>query len=202
MDSWEDVTRWRRAQRERIIEARRALPLETRIKLAESIVEQIGSYAALREPCRVGFYWPIRGEPDLRPFVRDLIGRGFEAALPVVVEKNSPIEFHRWTPESKMTRQSVWGIPVPAEPVQMTPDVVLVPLVGVDEEGYRLGYGGGYYDRTLASLDPRPFAIGVGYELGRLRTIHPQPHDIPMNVTVTEERFFERSPRTRGRSVP
>lgn len=68
----------------------------------------------------------------------------------------------------------------------MIPDVVLIPLVGFDEQNFRLGYGGGYYDRTLAALSPRPITIGLGFEMGRLSTIRPQPHDIPMNYIVTE----------------
>jgi 5-formyltetrahydrofolate cyclo-ligase len=139
----------------------------------------------------VGFYWPLKGEPDLRPFVRELIVQGAEAALPVVVVKNQPLEFWRWEPGTKLTRQSVWGIPVPAERVPAHPEVLLAPVVGFDDAGYRLGYGGGYYDRTLASLDPKPFVIGVGYELGRLATIHPQPHDIPLDLIVTEADVLE-----------
>jgi 5-formyltetrahydrofolate cyclo-ligase len=61
-----------------------------------------------------------------------------------------------------------------------------VPLLGFDAAGYRLGQGGGYYDRTLANLPQRPLTIGIGYEFGRLETIHPQPHDIPMDAIVTE----------------
>jgi 5-formyltetrahydrofolate cyclo-ligase len=75
---------------------------------------------------------------------------------------------------------------------------LLVPLVGFDGRGYRLGYGGGFYDRTLTALSPKPLAIGVGYELGRLATIHPQPHDVPMNALVTEAgvvHFRDRDPR-------
>jgi 5,10-methenyltetrahydrofolate synthetase len=66
------------------------------------------------------------------------------------------------------------------------PDIVIAPLVGFDRKGYRLGYGGGYFDRTLAALQPRPCAVGVGLEMMRLETIHPQPHDIPMALIVTE----------------
>ena len=66
------------------------------------------------------------------------------------------------------------------------PTILIVPLLGFDDAGFRLGYGGGYYDRTLAAMQPRPFTVGVGYELGRLPTIYPQPHDIPMDVIVTE----------------
>ena len=68
----------------------------------------------------------------------------------------------------------------------MRPTALLVPLVGFDRRGYRLGYGGGYYDRTLATMHPKPLTIGIGYDLGRLETIHPQPHDIPMDAIVTE----------------
>lgn len=176
-----------------MLETRRALPLAKRQRYGDAIATRVAGLDPLKgDPCCVGFYWPIRGEPDLRPFVRSLLERGFTAALPVVVAKNSPVEFHRYTEGTRLTRQSVWGIPIPAEQDPVRPDVVLVPLVGMDEACYRLGYGGGYYDRTLASLSPRPFAIGVGFELGWLDTIYPQPHDVPMDVIVTEERLLER----------
>jgi 5-formyltetrahydrofolate cyclo-ligase len=80
----------------------------------------------------------------------------------------------------------VYDIPVPAMRDVVVPAVLLVPVVGFDRTNYRLGYGGGYYDRTLAAADPRPMAIGVGFELSRLNTIHPQPHDIPLDAVVTE----------------
>jgi 5-formyltetrahydrofolate cyclo-ligase len=80
----------------------------------------------------------------------------------------------------------VWDIPIPIERQAVRPTALLVPLVGFDRQGYRLGYGGGYYDRTLAAMDPKPLIIGIGYEIGRLETIHPQPHDVPMDAIVTE----------------
>jgi 5-formyltetrahydrofolate cyclo-ligase len=193
MKAWDDIKEWRKAQRARLIELRRALPLAERARLGEAIAEKLLAAPELFvAPRRLGFYWPIRGEPDMRPFVRALLERGYEAALPVVVAKNAPVEFHRWTPSTRLTRQSVWGIPVPAEREPVRPDVLLIPLVGMDDACYRLGYGGGYYDRTLASLSPRPLAVGVGYELGRLSSIYPQAHDIPMDVVVTEERVEPR----------
>ncbi len=196
MRDWDEIKRWRRAQRARLIEARRALPLTERHRVGEAIAARLAQLEELSgAPRCVGFYWPIRGEADLRPFISTLLERGFSAALPVVVEKNAPVEFHRYTAETRLTRQSVWGIPIPAERDLVQPDVLLIPLVGVDEACYRLGYGGGYYDRTLASLALQPFAVGVGYELGRLETIHPQPHDIPMDVVITEERMIERAGR-------
>jgi 5-formyltetrahydrofolate cyclo-ligase len=191
MESWDDVRAWRKAARCRLVAERTALPLATRTRLAAELVARLRIAApdALRR-C-VGFYWPLKGEPDLRSFVRELVAGGAEAALPVVVGENRPLEFWRWTSTTKLTRQSVWGIPVPAERVPAHPEVVLAPVVGFDEEGYRLGYGGGYYDRTLAFLRPRPFVIGVGFELGRLATIYPQPHDVPMDLIVTEAHVLQ-----------
>ena len=193
MERWEDIRRWRKEQRGRLIAARSAPSLRERERSSAAIADRLAALPVLAAPglC-VGFYWPIRGEPDLRAWVRGLLDRGCEAALPVVVEKNAPIEFWRWDSRTKLTRQSVWGIPVPAERDVARPDVLLVPLVGFDAACYRLGYGGGYYDRTLAGLDPQPVAIGVGLELGRLPTIYPQPHDVPMQTIVTEEGIAER----------
>ena len=197
MQSWEDIKRWRKAERARLLEQRRALPLAERERLGTAIAEKLAALPELSgAPCRVGFYWPIRGEPDMRPFVRSLLEKGFEAALPVVVERNAPIEFYRWTAETKLTRQEVWGIPIPAVRDVVVPDVLLVPLVGFDDAAYRLGYGGGYYDRTLATFVRKPRAIGLGYELARLETIYPQPHDIPMDVIVTESRLMRRGEGT------
>ena len=79
----------------------------------------------------------------------------------------------------------VWNIPFPAEGEAVQPDTLLVPLVGFDTAGYRLGYGGGFYDRTLAMMPARPHTIGIGFTASRLRTIYPQPHDIPMDRIVT-----------------
>ncbi len=89
-----------------------------------------------------------------------------------------------------------WDIPVPAGDDRVIPTTLLVPLVGFDDRGYRLGYGGGYYDRTLASFPARPLANGVGYEFAHLETIYPQPHDIPMSAIVTEGRVL-RGPAAR-----
>jgi 5-formyltetrahydrofolate cyclo-ligase len=186
MPGWIEIRAWRKAERHRLLAARTALGLDTRRRLTAALVERLGREACPALTRSVGFYWPMKGEPDLRPFVRDLVERGAAASLPVVVAKSAPLEFWRWTPAAKLTRQSVWGIPVPAQRMPARPEVLLAPLVGFDAAGYRLGYGGGYYDRTLASLDPRPFVVGVGFEQGRLATIHPQPHDVPMDLIVTE----------------
>jgi 5-formyltetrahydrofolate cyclo-ligase len=111
--------------------------------------------------------------------------------LPAVIEKGAPVEFRSWRPGAPMGRD-LWKIPVPRERALLRPDALLVPLVGFDGEGYRLGYGGGYYDRTLAALVPRPFCVGLGFDFGQLPSIVPQPHDIRMDVIVTETQRLPR----------
>jgi 5-formyltetrahydrofolate cyclo-ligase len=103
-----------------------------------------------------------------------------------VVEKGRPLAFWRWQPGMAM-RPGIWNILVPAMAEPVEPDCLLVPLVGFDGQGYRLGYGGGYYDRTLAAMSRRPMALGIGYAFQRLPTIRPQPFDQPMDAIATEE---------------
>ena len=133
----------------------------------------------------VGGYWPIQGEFDPRPYLLKSIEAGAHVALPVARRPAGPLEFRLWTPGAPMTA-GLWDIPHPAEGAIVVPSALLIPLVGFDGAGHRLGNGGGYYDRTLAALTPRPLAIGVGFELGRLATIAPAPHDQPMDAIVTE----------------
>ena len=152
-----------------------------RTKVCDFVLE---SFPELRDAC-IGFYWPFQGEIDLRGLVRNFIALGAEAALPVVVEKQQPMEFWSWQPQMKLVR-GIWNIPISSERNLVQPTVLLVPLLGFDPAGYRLGYGGGYYDRTLATFAQKPLAIGIGYELGRLKTIYPQPHDVSMDAVVTE----------------
>jgi len=185
MESWADIRAWRRAQREQLIERRLALPAATREAAAARVVERLLAMADELAAHCIGYYWPFKGEIDLHGVVATLVGRGATAALPIVVEKNQPMVFRRWRQGEKLVH-GIWNIPVPAEGDAMRPDVLLIPLVGFDGRGYRLGHGGGYYDRTLATMAPRPLAIGIGFESLRLPTIHPQAHDIPMDLIVTE----------------
>jgi 5,10-methenyltetrahydrofolate synthetase len=143
----------------------------------------------LRAFAVLGFCWPIRGEFDVRGIAKQFLASGGQVALPVVVQRSAPVEFWRWHPGMPM-QTGVWNIPIPKQRDILTPDAVIVPLVGFDGCGYRLGYGGGYFDRTLASAVPRPFAIGLGYADSALQTIYPQPHDIPMNLIVTDQSIY------------
>ena len=181
----EQVKVWRKAERARLIAERTAQSLERRRAVRQRVQELlVGEVPSLRT-AMLGFYWPFRAEVDLVRLVRELSGGGSGAALPVVVAKRQPLEFWRWAPGMAM-QPGIWDIPVPAVAERVRPELLLVPLVGFDESGYRLGYGGGYYDRTLASMPRRPLAIGVGCEFQRIATIHPQPFDVPMDAIVTE----------------
>jgi 5-formyltetrahydrofolate cyclo-ligase len=184
------VQAFRKAKRAELLERRGKLELEVRKRHAESVTQRLLATVDLRAYPVLGFYWPIRGELDLRELARRHIEAGGTAALPVVVAKNAPVELWKWQYGAAMQR-GFWNIPVPAERRVVRPDVLVIPLVGYDAAGFRLGYGGGYYDRTLASLVPRPFCIGVGYDDAQLESIQPQPHDIPMNVIVTERRVLQ-----------
>ncbi|EYD77435.1 5-formyltetrahydrofolate cyclo-ligase [Rubellimicrobium mesophilum DSM 19309] len=184
------VALWRRGERARLRAERMALSVEVRQAKAEALTRHLDTFVASRLGDLTGRvvsgYWPIKGELDLRPWMTALHERGAMLALPVVEVPGTPLIFRRWSPGLKMERGH-WGIPVPpAESLQMTPEVSLAPVMGWDGEGYRLGYGGGYFDRTLASLSPVPLAIGVGVQAARISSIHPQPHDIALSAIVTE----------------
>jgi 5,10-methenyltetrahydrofolate synthetase len=147
--------------------------------------ERIGLHLLRRFPeapgkC-VGFCWPVRNEPDPRAA---LATWAMPLALPVVTHADAPLAFRAWTPETPVTPNR-YGIPAPACGDWLTPDVLVIPLLAFDAAGYRLGYGGGFFDRTLAALKPRPLAVGIGFEINRA-SFPVEPHDQPMDWIVTE----------------
>lgn len=180
-----DVLRWRKAERKRLIDERLALDPEDRQirsgRIANMLDRAIGKFSGRV----VGTYWPFRGEPDLRNWGIKVIERGGRIALPVVIQKGCPLEYRIWAPGDPLER-GVWNILVPAQGPAVQPDIVIAPVVGFDDRHYRLGYGGGFFDRTLATMSRKPMKIGVGYAQSRIPTIYPQPHDIPMDVVVTD----------------
>lgn len=136
----------------------------------------------------LGFYWPIQNEYDARAQVSTWLGptgRDRRAALPVVVRRDTPLVFRSWTPASVM-KAAGFGTSVPADGDLLVPTCLLIPLVGFDAAGYRLGYGGGYYDRTVAALAKRPLMIGVAYAGSALPSIEPMAHDQRMDWIITE----------------
>jgi 5-formyltetrahydrofolate cyclo-ligase len=179
-----EVKAWRRAERARLIAWRTALPPATRRAAAERVAASIQEILA-GQPGVLGVYWPFRSEFDPRPLIDAVVATGRAVALPVVIDKQGPLEYRAWAPGEALVA-GVWDIPVPVKREIVVPAMVLAPLVGFDRPCYRLGYGGGYFDRTLAVLSPRPLAIGVGYAAQEVATIHPQAFDIAMDLIVTE----------------
>lgn len=172
------------------IGAREALTATAHAALNARVEAQLAGLLETLAPAVVAFCWPFRGEPDLRR----LMGRWRHAdaartvALPVVVGRGQPLVFRPWWPGMALAADR-HGIAHPPDGDAVTPDIVLVPLNAFDALGYRLGYGGGYFDRTLASLPA--VAVGVGFELGRVASVHPQAHDRPMRWIVTEAGVFQ-----------
>lgn len=187
--NWDEIRHWRKRMRDDLIQRRTALAPAVRRSLAERACARLTQEVDLRTYGVLGFCWPIRGEFDVRDIAQQHLSSGGQVTLPVVVQKSAPVEFWRWYPGIPM-QTGIWNIPIPKARDVLMPDAVIVPLVGYDESGFRLGYGGGYFDRTLAAAMPRPYAIGLGYADSKLQTIHPQPHDIPMNLIVTEESTY------------
>jgi len=180
-----DSSVFRAALRRERLAARIALDETIHARLSARIESGLEALLAPLPPQTLAFCAPMRKEFDARQLATRLIERGWLIAMPVVVAAAAPMIFRRWTPEARMAVDR-HGIPVPAAGEEVSPSIVLLPLVAFDPQGYRLGYGGGYFDRTLAALVPRPLAIGVGFELGRVADIGPRAHDIPLDATVTE----------------
>lgn len=178
-----DVARWRRGERQRLIEARLAITAKDRAKIAMEVCKSLQKIIDPASRPVVGVYWPFRGELDLRDWMKELSNSGARIVLPVVAAKGQPLVFRVWHPGCRMER-GVWNIPVPADDRRIEPEFVISPVVGVDRAGYRLGYGGGFYDRTLASMKHRPHVIGVGHPVAEIDTIFPLPHDIPMDQVL------------------
>lgn len=175
----------RAALRREKIATRATLDAARRAAHEAAIAAALESLLASRPPGRIGFCWPMQGEFDARPLVERLQARGWTACLPVVVAEGRPLAFRDWTPATALAPDR-YGIPSPVNGPFVVPDVLLIPLVAFDAGNFRIGYGGGFFDRTLAALAPRPYAIGVGFELARVADTFPGPHDIPLDVVITE----------------
>jgi 5,10-methenyltetrahydrofolate synthetase len=183
----EDNTAWRRALRREMVERRAALDDGTHARWSAAIVGHL--QASLPTPRIVAFCWPIKHEPDVRAVVGHWRAAGALAALPVVVEADAPLQFRCWDEQTTLLPDR-YGIPTPADGDWLQPDLILLPLNGFDAAGYRLGYGGGFFDRTLAAMQPRPLAVGVGFEINRLDSIRPETHDQRLDWIVTEAGVF------------
>ena len=175
----------RRVQWRRDMLARRAgMPIGARAEADRAIGVALTAYLAHFEGV-LGFYWPIQHEFDARPAVTTWLAasNGRRAVLPVVIKRSAPLKFRQWTPATAM-QSAGFGTAVPASGDWLNPDALLVPLVGFDDQHYRLGYGGGYYDRTLAALPRRPDTTGIGFKICRLLSIEPQSYDLKLDRLI------------------
>jgi len=180
---------FRAALRREKLAARVALDPAAHAALSAALERHLAALLRPLAPQTLAFCTPVRGEFDARPLASCLIEQGWQAAMPVVTAVDAPMSFHAWTPSSAMGSDR-YGIPIPADGAALMPDIVLLPLLAFDAQGFRLGYGGGYFDRTLAAMVPRPQAIGIGFELGRVADIRPQAHDVRLDAIVTEAGVF------------
>jgi 5-formyltetrahydrofolate cyclo-ligase len=183
---------FRRTLRQQRIERRLALTADECALLSAKICEHIQENFPQLAGLRVGFCLSLIHEPDLRPLIMSWIESGqagFAALLPVVREANAALVFRKWTPGERLIADR-YGIPTPAEGEFLVPQALLLPVNVFDAAGYRIGYGGGFFDRTLAALKPAPLSIGVGFELARVDSIRPEAHDIRLDAMVSEAGVF------------
>jgi 5-formyltetrahydrofolate cyclo-ligase len=164
------------------------LGLVDRLQRAEQLQGVLRVWLLGRREVAIGAYWPIKGEFDALP----ALYRWSEAdgqrviGLPVIRRETKQLRFHAWWPGCEM-EEDAYGIPKPKDTPEFQPQLLLVPCVGFGPGGYRLGYGGGFYDRTLASLEPRPVTVGVAYAHGFVPWLAPEPHDVPLDAILTED---------------
>ncbi|MDG4720267.1 MULTISPECIES: 5-formyltetrahydrofolate cyclo-ligase [Thalassospira] len=177
---------WRRAIRRALLGWRSALDGETHKALSEQICAHFADFLAARSGATVGFYWPIQNEIDVRPVIEKHLKAGGKAALPVVPGKDMPMVFHDWTPETEMV-PGFARIPEPKNTKEIPVHVMLAPLVGFDRAGYRLGYGGGFFDRTLGAMTRKPLVVGIGFEATLIDDIKPHQFDVPVDVLITDQ---------------
>ena len=190
----DELKQWRKALRSELLALRVAIPDEDRRRWTLAVTRYLLEGFPLLRGMAVGFYLPMCGEPDPRLAIRQLRKHGSTAALPVVIRKAAPLLFREWRPDVRM-RTGAYNLREPELSAVLAPQALLIPPVGFDACGYRLGYGGGFFDRTLAAMQPQPLKIGLAFERSRIETIRPQPHDVPMDFILTEAGIHHAGPR-------
>ncbi len=170
--------------RRQLLAQRQAVPAATRAAWDAAIAGHLEAWFE-RQPARViGVFWPMRSEPDLRDLYASWAAAEVRLALPMVIDKDAPLKFLAWTPGDTLVKDAM-GVWVPARcSAEVLPEALLIPCVGFNAARFRLGYGGGFYDRTLASAQ-RPWAIGVAHACSRAE-FAVEDHDIALDAMVTE----------------
>lgn len=181
----------KQALRQELLARRQAMPdREWRSELLQRVMRV---WLIERPDTVIGAYWPIKGEFDPLPALHrwkedgELLDQPQRRriGLPVVDKVNKTLTFHVWYPGCPM-EEDAYGIPKPKDTEVIVPTLLFVPCVGYGIGGYRLGYGGGFYDRTLASLQPKPFTVGLGFTSGYVDDFEPEVHDQPLDTILNE----------------
>jgi len=181
----------KKALRAALVEARNQLP--DRQERAAMLQQVMRIWLVGRPDIVIGAYWPIKGEFDPLPALHrwkedgELLDQPQprRIGLPVVNKENHTMTFHAWYPGCPM-EEDAYGIPKPKDTEVIVPTLLFAPCVGYGIGGYRLGYGGGFYDRMLSSLDPKPFSVGLGFGMGFLPDYEPEPHDVPLDAILND----------------
>jgi 5-formyltetrahydrofolate cyclo-ligase len=179
-----DATVDKSALRKTLMATRRALDPARKAQWDQRIAARVLDWWRAEQAGALGVYWPLHGEPELGPAYAELARLGVRLALPVVLARDAPLGFADWTPGEAMVKDEM-GVAVPHRlRLVERPSALLVPCLGFNAEGYRLGYGGGFYDRTLAA-EPRPLALGIAYACLAAQFAS-APHDVALDLIITE----------------
>jgi len=167
------------------------MAMADRHQRAVHLQEVLRVWLVTRPETSIGAYWPIKGEFDALPALfRWSEGEyGRLIGLPVIDRETRQLRFHVWYPGCPM-EEDAYKIPKPKGTDSFEPELLIVPCLGYGHQGVRLGYGGGFYDRTLAALQPRPYTLGLGYTHGYIPWLQAEPHDIPLDAMLTEDGVF------------
>lgn len=175
--------------RQHLLAVRRAIDADQRAQWDLAIGLQLQIWCTRQGIKRLGIYWPIQSEPDLRATYAILHQNGVQLALPVTVGRDAPLKFARWVPGAAMVRDA-FGVPIPADlEFEALPAALLIPCVGFNQQRFRLGYGAGFYDRTLA-VSPETQSVGVAYACLECE-FDVAEHDVALGRIMTESVIFE-----------
>ena len=187
----ENIAHQKKELRKALVEQRLNMP--DRLQRADLLQQAMRIWLVGRPDVVIGAYWPIKGEFDPLPALHRWKEDGElldspqlrRIGLPVVDKVHKTLTFHAWYPGCPM-QEDAYGIPKPKDTEVIVPTLLFVPCVGYGPGGFRLGYGGGFYDRTLAGLVPKPFTAGLGYTNGWLPDMEPEPHDVPLDALLND----------------
>ncbi len=176
----------RQSLRAKLITARQALP--DRLERSVQLQSILRAWLVGRQEKTIGAYWPIKGEFDPLPALYRWSegGEGRRIGLPVVDKASGSLHFHVWYPGCP-TELDAYDIPKPKGTEVFEPEMLLLPCVGYGPGGVRLGYGGGFYDRTVLALQPRPYTVGLCFSNGFLPMLRAQPDDLPLDTLLTDD---------------